>query len=870
MPLSYKTDRIGQKRKGYLSKLFLGEKTFKSYPEDASTPEAAEEEAAKKAMTDIKDSRAHLALHPETAYGNAEEIQTLLGRIEEIVWEKPSGMFTNGIISEYESKYQERLPSCWMDLLKESTAVEIEALEIECGNVPKGAQFIVRPSKEASSGNVTPSSSSSKSEFPNEVFDTKVLQKNLVEISVPHVDEIQIPAGNEWQLYICCVKDVIFARLLDYDEDFCVLSDEMKEFYHLKKYPVKDVFESQVYAICEDDPNIWHRAIAVEIKEDLVCCYLVDVGEFVTVEKDNIQEIFPSFLALPFQAFMINLDGLEDYETFIKLEFLESNFLGRTLIAEVRRWWPVPDWLPENSGIHKVGYSVVLYDTSDNEDINMNDYLKGVVLSSLPCELPKQSISSCGYLTHITPEGKIYFRFSHPEANLLELELEKFVTTFEVSALRKSVISPNTVYVAKCSDGKWHRVNVSEEVDPDSNIIKVCLMDFGNTESVSSSNICELEPVCPYLVSVPSQAIICELFDALPSPNASWTEMATLKLREMAPAHEEIMIRVMFAQHDSSLPKVNLYKRNKDSEIVTINHTLCSRPELFKTSLEPIAPPKVPSTLPLHEHRYQASRNFPLFKDIPDVALPAEVQHMAKKAVSSSPSSDQINWLMTPDATKSPEGYEDQSQSPISLSPPEIPPKGKVFDVMVSLAAHPHNFIIQPLSTWNNLTDLGRKMEEFYSNEEEYCEIPLSLLKENNYYAALHADGCWYRVCLQNIIPGNPIMAVVYYVDYGEISPVSISNLQHLYSKFKQLPCQAIKASLYGVKPLEIDWDPIHCIKFKEMVENKPFVALVEDFLAKTDPVFPSVRVSLIDTSVENEDIYVHKILVESGIARMS
>lgn len=54
-----------------------------------------------------------------------------------------------------------------------------------------------------------------------------------------------------------------------FKDEFLALSEEMSQFYKSCGFPVSEVFESQVYAACIDDnPNIWHRVIVEEVKED--------------------------------------------------------------------------------------------------------------------------------------------------------------------------------------------------------------------------------------------------------------------------------------------------------------------------------------------------------------------------------------------------------------------------------------------------------------------------------------------------------------------------------------------------------------------------------------------------------------------------
>lgn len=51
-----------------------------------------------------------------------------------------------------------------------------------------------------------------------------------------------------------------------------------------------------------------------------------------------------------------------------------------------------------------------------------------------------------------------------------------------------------------------------------------------------------------------------------------------------------------------------------------------------------------------------------------------------------------IEWLNTPDNIKSPDAFE--VHKPMALSLPLVPEVKGVFDVFITMAAHPHNFVV--------------------------------------------------------------------------------------------------------------------------------------------------------------------------------
>ncbi|GFU34920.1 tudor domain-containing protein 7 [Nephila pilipes] len=881
IPVKYITSLMGQKKKGFVSSLKLGEKVYRSYPHVARSEEEAEEIAAQAAVESIQESKEFLATLPETPIRNAEEIQILLNRIEEIVYDKPSGMFANGIMAEYEHKFNELLPENWLDILQTSSNLDMDPIAVPFGKVPDGINFIVRPSKLFSSGSTTPSEASNKMnseqlELEGEDFSSK----NTFNHTHPPVPKLVIPDGNEWSVFITNTVNFVTARLIDFDDEFLNMSKRMTAFYDSQSLPVQEIYEKQLYAVVGDRIDgelVMHRVLANKILDnDMIQGYYVDEGVFIGMKKSDLQELSEEFLTVPYQAIHLTLDGCEDYEPFITQEHLEP-LLYRTFIAVVKRCCShMEDILPEDPGIHRVIYSVSLYDTSDSEnDICINDNLKETVIESLVCKLPKMGVSSRGYLTHVTENGEIFLRFHHPENSFLEIELEKYSSIFEEACLENTALITGKVYAAKFQDGKWYRAVISTNINvPAPEMVEVIFIDYGHPSLVRKSEICEMEPHSEFLSTLGSQAIMCELSNALPSPDMKWSISATNKLLELAPFNEELIVRVITEGNIHSLAKVSLHKRiytKEDSFIISVNENLASRLELFKdmSASESVASPKIPTQLNLQYNPTSHVSKGSLSSFSSKVTTPNDESmiNSVKKMNIASPSNDGIEWLMTPDNVKSPDAYEDES--PLPLSPPDVPGEGKEFGVFVTMAANPHNFVVQPLSSASEMNKLMNQMQQFYSVEENLIEMHPSLLKKNGFYAALHSDNVWYRIRLVSFLNSDPCEAAVYYVDFGDFNYVPLNKIQKLWNQFRNLPCQAIKASLSGVKPTEADWKPEHCVQFLKMVTEKTFFSLVQKkkLIEESDFSFIELELTLIDTSIPDKDVYIHELLIEKSMA---
>ena len=87
---------------------------------------------------------------------------------------------------------------------------------------------------------------------------------------------------------------------------------------------------------------------------------------------------------------------------------------------------------------------------------------------------------------------------------------------------------------------------------------------------------------------------------------------------------------------------------------------------------------------------------------------------------------------------------------------------------------------------------------------------------------------------------------------------VSVTDLRPLHAQFRNLPCQAVHASLAGVVPAGglADWAPGDNYWFNNRVAGKMFVGRVMENMDD------NIMVELVDTSHPTKDHYIHKQLI--------
>ena len=137
---------------------------------------------------------------------------------------------------------------------------------------------------------------------------------------------------------------------------------------------------------------------------------------------------------------------------------------------------------------------------------------------------------------------------------------------------------------------------------------------------------------------------------------------------------------------------------------------------------------------------------------------------------------------------------------PVAVPPAVSSKPGEYFDVYVSLAANPNHFWVEP---YDNVQAGGafhlllQEMKTFYDNEENRIEVHGSTVKKGLAFAFKQPDSYWYRVIVDDIVPGtDPVEVVCFFVDCGDIRVIKVEELQPLYTQYQKLPWQAMKAKL--------------------------------------------------------------------------
>uniref|UniRef100_A0A8C2CE22 Tudor domain-containing protein 7B n=1 Tax=Cyprinus carpio TaxID=7962 RepID=A0A8C2CE22_CYPCA len=603
------------------------------------------------------------------------------------------------------------------------------------------------------------------------------------------------------------------------------LEDEMREFYgqDSNKVALTSPLTGQLTAVCAEEEEEILRAQVCEVMADKVKVHYVDHGFSEVISKSKLFELHEKFYRLPFQATKCKLAGLESFsQEQAVLKRFESMATGKILLAEILVRQEVP--------------LVVLYDTSQDDDININAAcMKALQDKSLESPLKVNSAYMNVNVTSVCSDGTIYCQVPSRGLTKLNEILEKTENYLHSQVTSELLVSRpfcGKICLARYK-GKWSRVEITNLHG--SRVVDIMFVDVGVQASVEVTELREIPPpTLRDLISTPAQALKCCLAD-LPVSVGSWTPDAVQWLRDTALHCSDCSLKATKVDEPKRLAHVYLFtSKNFHDKSCSLNQQLAD------------------SNLWSHQKDVFLSSRGPS-KSLNAPTNPATIQ------TSSLRTDGQDKVPHTPKRMSSPLG----SQSAPPGSPPEqlalpplleLPEIGQNLDVFVSVACHPGHFVLQPWHDMYKLVDLMGEMILHYNKMEEK---PLKV--EKSQVCAAKLENNWYRVLVKGVLTNG--LVSVFQLDYGKHELVSCTQLRPLTQEFCQLPFQAITAQLAGLKPRQ--WSEEASIVFRNHVEKKPLVAHLDSVQEASQSWDRKVVIYLVDTSQEERDIWLHDIMAE-------
>ncbi|XP_061561084.1 tudor domain-containing 6 [Phycodurus eques] len=664
----------------------------------------------------------------------------------------------------------------------------------------------------------------------------------------PSSKELQIGKFKEHMFPIGTVLDVSVSYIESPNDFWCQLarnSWQLKLLMHsIQAHYAGSIYEPLTEAVCvvhHPDNGIWYRARVIHKHETThVTVLFVDYGQTKTVPLHELRTINPEFLNLHSQAFRCSL-------------FNPPKFMS-----------VVNDW---NDEAKEKFYKFVEIAASNSVTLKCTIYAvmyneKKIALNIVDLETPFESISeSMATLAHSAPGRTVprpSFRLDthYYSTHNIKTGIEEQVTVTCVNSVSQfycqlernadvlkdlnvkvnnlchqlGIVKPPTVFgklcFAKYTDGLWYRAQI-KATKPS---ILVHFVDYGDTAKVDKSDLLPVPKEANDIMSIPVQAVVCGLSDVptdVHSEVNNWfkTSVTECKFQVLVVAKEPSGNLLVELYHKNTQINSKM-KKIFQLEVKTEGQVLCQRQKALETPYAnkekeaiPVSPqviPKnnVPVSKPAHKVRQatQSSRqnlnNDQRVKTSQELyQTPHQRQHQSKqnsnnerkenltvindsKLDCKSPVKESGNVLHQAKYSKLPK-LEDLPKDLITL--------GMEADVYVSHYNSPSSFYVQLVREEDEIFSLVHKLNDPLSTPKiSITEVDVGDLVE----AEFADDSSWYRACVKQVLSSS--MAVVEFVDFGNIVQLPFSKLAKLNQAFEQLPRYSTHCMLSEAESLEV------------------------------------------------------------------
>uniref|UniRef100_A0A8C1DYE9 Tudor domain containing 7 b n=1 Tax=Cyprinus carpio carpio TaxID=630221 RepID=A0A8C1DYE9_CYPCA len=767
--------------------LYPAKETSQITPHSAATPPTHDKSPFhhKKPQTQ-RSSATSKSSTPASPRDLPPEVKQKLG---ELLLKYSSGLWAHALPKLYQDTYKCKLPEFVLDHL--NLLSDICTIDYPMPDNPKRAILYAKVLEDENRNQSGLAGSETKEAVERSLSSQTVPPLLIPREEYPSV--LVVEAGDTNSVILRYIGD-------GYSKAQEKLEDEMREFYgqDSNKVALTSPLTGQLTAVCAEEEEEILRAQVCEVMADKVKVHYVDHGFSEVISKSKLFELHEKFYRLPFQATKCKLAGLESFsQEQAVLKRFESMATGKILLAEILVRQEVP--------------LVVLYDTSQDDDININAAcMKALHDKSLESPLKVNSAYMNVNVTSVCSDGTIYCQVPSRGLTKLNEILEKTENYLHSQVTSELLVSRpfcGKICLAQYK-GKWSRVEITNLHG--SRVVDIMFVDVGVQASVEVTELREIPPpTLRDLISTPAQALKCCLAD-LPVSVGSWTPDAVQWLRDTALHCSDCSLKATKVDEPKRLAHVYLFtSKNFHDKSCSLNQQLAD------------------SNLWSHQK---------------DVFLSSRGPSKSLNAPTN-PATIQTSSLRT------------DGQDKLALPPLlELPEIGQNLDVFVSVACHPGHFVLQPWHDMYKLVDLMGEMILHYNKMEEK---PLKV--EKSQVCAAKLENNWYRVLVKGVLTNG--LVSVFQLDYGKHELVSCTQLRPLTQEFCQLPFQAITAQLAGLKPRQ--WSEEASIVFRNHVEKKPLVGQLESVQEASQPWDRKVVIYLVDTSQEERDIWLHDIMAE-------
>ncbi|XP_047434630.1 tudor domain-containing protein 7A [Mugil cephalus] len=603
------------------------------------------------------------------------------------------------------------------------------------------------------------------------------------------------------------------------------MEEVMHSFYNQSptQRPLTSPTVGQLVAVRGAEGQEFARAQVMKVvAPGKIKVYYMDYGFSVETSENHLLELHQDFLSLPFQATNVRVAGLEGFSShLLLLSSLEKLAVGKILLMETL----------EPCQQNEIP-AAVFYDTSQDDDVNINSAcLKALQDKTMNNPLTVNVTYGDVCVTNVCPDGLIHCLLPSRGTARLNKLLEETDAYFKSQITSESLVSRpfSGKFCLARHKGNWARAEITNMYG--NRVMEISFIDLGVSTTVEVTDLREIPP--PFLQSftvIPPQAIKCRLAD-LTVPEGDWSPEAVLWLKEAVLVSGDCKMKILKLDQHKGDKLVYMYLFiGVDSQELqkSVNHQL-AQSELWQKL---------------------TSKNVTSSSSSGDSGLTALVEGLSLSSV--------IKASAQPCHRTEEEAATKTGVQPLTVPPPlELPQPGQTIDVFVSVACHPGYFVLQPWEGLHKLVVLMGEMILYYNQTNTTTDI-----QKGGLYAA-KIDKDWHRVQVKGFLSNG--LVSVYELDRGKHELVHSSSIRPLIEEFRQLPFQTVTAQLAGV--IQHQWSEEASMLFRNHVEKRALVALVESVQemseAKCEPWERKLTVYLVDTTLEDRDLWVHTIMAD-------
>lgn len=327
----------------------------------------------------------------------------------------------------------------------------------------------------------------------------------------------------------------------------------------------------------------WYR-VRIEKKDSAqnrALCFFIDVGDVEWFPNDQIHHCHLKFVKFPAQAICLSLFGLEDFaENPNAKQHFDDYLVGKSLIAEILS--KSDEYVLEmRSDDLEPKIQTILYDTSSDEDIQLNPLILEKICDKTVIPELQRIVYNHVYISYINDNGDIYCHLSNSKCSLHYINKLIHQLTegkFDYSQYRyvptENLTNQSNLYlVYDNNDNKWYRAEILSD-NSTSNDMELCkYIDYGMIKEIEQDQIYRLDLLSAALQKYPAQAILVRLNEI-----SCYNENVIARLRGLLDPNSEVIARVFGS---SKIPLVNIYKRLPQSKMLcNINDTIRMEQEL--------------------------------------------------------------------------------------------------------------------------------------------------------------------------------------------------------------------------------------------------------------------------------------------------